>query len=102
MKASPCLVTPDVRRGQGIKLRNLFAAVLIVCQCGCGHTYFAWNKPLPVEHTEVYPLPSPGLLDWRGTDFSALDFGNSYDRGRTRQDMQRAVNRAVQTHFPKR
>ena len=85
-----------------MKLRNNLAAVLLMCQSGCAHTYFAWNKPLPVEQTEPYPLPPPGLLDWRGSAYSGLDFGNSYDRSDARKDMQRAVDRAVRTHFPKR
>jgi len=85
-----------------MKLRNNLVAVLLMCQCGCAHTYFAWNKPLPVEQTEPYPFPPPGLLDWRGSAFSGMDFGNSYDPSDARKDMQRAVDRTVRTHFPKR
>jgi len=84
-----------------IKLRNILAAVLLTCQCGCSHTHFAWNKPLPVEQTEVYTLPPPGLLDWRGSAFSGMDFGNSYDRSDARKAMQRDVGQAVRSHFPK-
>jgi len=117
MKVSRCLVTSDLRSdesgsfeatfGRSLRRRitksfNMLAAVLLPGLCGCGHTYFAWNKPLSVEHTEPYPLPPPGLLDWRGRAFSELDFGQSHNRADARRDMQRSMNRAVRSHFPKR
>ena len=87
-----------------MKLRNNLAAVLLMCQCGCAHTYFAWSKPLPVEQTEVYPLPSPGLLDWRGSDFSAMGFGNSYDhrsRNEYRRDMEQTARESLREYIRK-
>jgi len=75
---------------------NMFAAVLLLCQCGCAHTYFAWNKPLPVEQTEARAFPPTGTVGaplW-GTDL----FGN--DR-RSSKELRRDVEQAVRTHFPR-
>jgi hypothetical protein len=82
-------------RGLTMKLRNMLAAVLLMCQCGCGHTYFAWNKPLS-EQTEIQPFQPLGTVGpslW-GNDL----FGN--DR-RSSKEFRRDMEQAVRTHFPK-
>jgi hypothetical protein len=83
-----------------MKSRNMLAGLLLMCQCGCGHTYFAWKKPLPVEQTETYPFPPTGSSDWPASPLWAGDLlGNDQ---RSPKEMQRDLERAVQTHFPKR
>jgi hypothetical protein len=84
-----------------MKLRSILAAVLVICQCGCAHTYFAWNKPLPVDQTDPYPLPPPGLLDWRGSPLFGNDlFGNTYDR-RSSKEFQRDAEQAAREYIRK-
>jgi len=78
---------------------NILAAVLLMSQCGCGHTYFAWKKPLPVDQTEVHPLPPPGFLGVG--DFTPQSYW-PIDRSGDRKEMQRSMERSVRTSFPKR
>ena len=82
-----------------MKLRTMLAAVLLISQCGCGHTYFAWNKPLPVDQTEVYQVPPPRFLSWGDDGWS--HFRHPNDRSSARQDMREA-ERHMRTHLPKR
>ena len=119
MKNFSSPVTPDLRpdesgsraalipgrRGLTMKLRNMLAAVLLMCQCGCGHTYFAWNNPLPVDQTDPYCPPSPGLLDWRGAPLWGNDlFGNTYDRRSSKEylkDMERGARQSLHEYIRK-
>jgi hypothetical protein len=82
-----------------IKWRNILATGVIICQCGCGHTYFAWSKPLPVEQTESDAFLAAGMF--------ASPFPNSSSASDTRANrraMQSELDQAVRSHFnlPKR
>jgi hypothetical protein len=83
-----------------MKLRNILPVGLLISQCGCGHTYFAWSKPLPVEQTEVSPFPAPGLLDSARFPFASGDFGNSDDRRDIRKAAERNLGEAMRTRAP--
>ena len=87
-----------------MKLRNILAVGLLVSQCGCGHTYFAWSKPLPVEQTEVHPLPAAGMFDWNRSVISQTDLLRSDNQRDVRKAFEKSLGEAMRTHgfSPKR